>query len=122
VYDHIAGQMIAERNSRRNYMLVRFEDLASDPLGFLDALYERLALPPPCEDSYIHRPKGFGPGQEAASSDIRSMRIVHRSYWESLLARNVNAAAIDRLTRDDLRDFNRHGSWVMQELYELRWK
>ena len=122
VYDHIAGQMIAERNSRRNYMLVRFEDLASDPLGFLGTLYERLALPPPCEDSYIHRPKGFGPGQEAASSAIRSMRIVHRSYWESLLAQNVNAAAIERLTRDDLRDFNRHGSGVMQELYELRWK
>ena len=47
VYGHIAGQMVAERNSRNNYLLVRFEDMVSDPLRFLDRLYERLALPPP---------------------------------------------------------------------------
>jgi hypothetical protein len=122
VYGHIAGQMLAERKSRRNYMLVRLEDLAYNPLSFLDGLYERLALTPPPENSYIHRPKGFGPGQEAAASERRSMRTVHRSYWESLLVRNINAAPIERLTRGDLADFNRQGSKAMEELYEVLWK
>jgi hypothetical protein len=122
VYGHIAGQMVAERNSRKNYVLVRFEDIVSDPLRFLDRLYERLALPRPRENSYIHRPKGFGPGQETAASEHRMMRIVPRSYWEPLLTENINAAAMERLTGEELRDFNRHGAQVMEELYELRWK
>jgi hypothetical protein len=122
VYNQIAGQMIEEQNSRRDYMLVRFEDLAFNPLAVLDRLYERLALSLPHEDSYIYRPKGFGPGQETASSGVRRMRTVHRSYWQSLLARDINAAAIERLTREDFEDFNRHGSEVMQKLYESRSK
>ena len=121
VYGQVAGQMIAEQNSRINYLLVRFEDIVSDPLRFLDRLYERLALPPP-RDFYIHRPKGYGPGQEAAASGNRTMRIVPRSHWQSLVAKNINAAAIERLTREDLRDFNQHGAGAMKELYELRWK
>ena len=122
VYGHIAGQMVSERYSRNNYLLVRFEDIVSDPLRFLDRLYERLALPPPHEDSYIHRPKGYGPSQESAASARRTMRIVDRSYWASLLAENINTAAIERLTSEDLRHFNQHGAGVMEELYELRWK
>ena len=122
IYGHIAGQMVSERNSRQNFILVRFEDLLSDPVAFLDRLYERLTLPLPHEASYLHRPKGFGPGREDAASGNRPMQIVHKSYWGALLDRNINAAAFDRLTRDDLNDFNRHGSGVMEELYELRWK
>ena len=122
VYAHIAGQMIAERNSRHNYMLVRFEDLASNPLGFLDRLYEHLALPPPREDSYIHRPKGFGPGQETAASKHRTMLRVPRCYWESLVAKNINAGAIERLTPEELRAFNQQGFRAMEELYEVQWK
>jgi hypothetical protein len=122
VYGHIAGRMVAERNSRKNYILVRFEDMVSDPLRFLDRLYERLALPRPRENSYIHRPKGFGPGQETAASEHRMMRIVPLSYWQPLLREKINEAAIERLTREEVRDFNRHGAHVMEELYELRWK
>jgi Sulfotransferase family len=122
VYGHIAGQMVAERNSRKNYLLARFEDMVSDPLGFLEQLYERLMLPQPREDSYIHRPKGFGPGQEAAASGTRAMQIVHRSYWASLVADNIDAAAFERLTSEDLREFNQHSARVMEELYELQWK
>jgi hypothetical protein len=122
IYGHIAGQMVSERNSRQNFMLVRFEDLLSDPVAFLDRLYERLALPLPDEASYIHRPKGFGPGREDAASGSRIMQIVHKSYWESLLDRNINATAIQRLSRQDLRDFNEYGSAAMEQLYELRWK
>jgi hypothetical protein len=122
VYGHIAGQMVVERNSRKNYLLVKFEDMVSDPLRFLDWLYEHLALPSPRENSYIHRPKGFGPGQESAASEQRSMRIVPRGYWQSLLTDNINTGAIQRLTDEELRDFNRHGAHVMEELYELRWK
>jgi hypothetical protein len=122
VYSHIAGHMVAERNSRENYLLVRFEDIASDPLRFLDRLYEQLALQPPHADSYIHRPKGYGPGQETAASASRMMHVVDKSYWASLLAGNINAAAIERLTEKDLRDFNQNASSVMEELYELQWK
>jgi Sulfotransferase family len=122
VYGHIAGQMAAELNSRKNYLLVRFEDMVSDPLHFLDQLYARLMLPPPREDSHIHRPKGFGPGQEAAASGARAMRIVDRSYWASLVADNVNGAAIERLTPEELRAFNQQGSRAMEELYEVQWK
>jgi hypothetical protein len=120
MYGHIAGQMVAERNSRNNYLLVRFEDMLSDPLGFLDRLYERLALPPPHADSYIHRPKGYGPGQETAASASRTMRLVDRSYWKTLVTENINAAALERLTSEDLKDFNQNASGVMEELYELR--
>jgi hypothetical protein len=122
VYGHIAGEMIAELNSGRNYLLVRFEDVMSNPLGFMDLIYDRLALPRPSEESYIHRPKGFGPGQENAASRNRTMQIVHRNSWKSLMAENINAAAIQRLTREDLTDFNQCGAGVMEELYELRWK
>jgi hypothetical protein len=122
VYGQIAGQMIAERNCRPNYVLVRFEDMLAEPLQFLDRLYKRLALPAPREDSYIHKPKGFGPGQESAASASRAMHIVDRSYWASLMAEDVNATGIERLTREDLREFNYNACRVMQELYELRWK
>jgi hypothetical protein len=118
VYGHIAGHMVAERNSRDNYLLVRFEDMISDPLRLLDRLYGDLALIPPNENSYIHRPKGYGPGQEAAASGNREMRIVPRSHWESLAAKNVDAAAIERLTREDIKAFDRHGAMVMKQLYE----
>jgi hypothetical protein len=122
VYNDIAGHMIAERNSRNNYLLVRFEDIVSDPLRFLDRLYDQLALAPPPEGFYIHRPKGFGPSQEAAASDNRTMQIVPRNYWESLVVKNINATAIERLTPEELRAFNQKGFRAMQELYEVRWK
>ncbi|WP_287286508.1 hypothetical protein, partial [Mesorhizobium sp.] len=110
-----------EQAARDNYLLVRFEDMVADPLRFLDRLYGRLALPRPREDAYIHNPKGYGPGQEAAASASRTMRLVDKSYWASLLAENINAAAIERLTSEDLKDFNRYGSGVMETLYEVRW-
>jgi hypothetical protein len=122
VYAHIAGQMVAERDTRGNYLLVRFEDLISDPLRFLEWLYDRLALLRPREDSYIHRPKGFGPGHEAAASKHRTMLRVPRCYWESLVAKNANAGAIERLTPEELRAFNQQGSRAMEELYEVQWK
>jgi hypothetical protein len=122
MYAQIAGKMIAERHSRKNYMLVRFEDMISDPLGFLDRLYECLVLPPPDEASYIYRPKGYGPGQESGAGASRATCIVSKSYWATLLAQNINAAAAGRLTPKDLRDFNHDAFSVMEELYELRWK
>ncbi|MER8439470.1 sulfotransferase [Mesorhizobium sp. M1312] len=121
VYSHIAGKMLEEQAARDNYLLVRFEDMVAHPLRFLDRLYGRLALPRPREDGYIHKPKSYGPGQEAAASASRTMRIVDKSYWASLLAENINAAAIERLTSEDLKDFNRYGSGVMETLYEVRW-
>jgi hypothetical protein len=120
IYGDIVAQMIAGVKSKDNYLLVRFEDMLLDPLRFLDQLYERLALPLPRDDAYIHRPKGYGPGQESAASGRRTMRIVPRSYWESLVAKDINAAAIRRLTRQDLSDFNQHGAGAMEQLYELR--
>ncbi|WP_353646432.1 hypothetical protein [Mesorhizobium sp. WSM2239] len=121
VYSHIAGKMLAEQAARNNYLLVRFEDMVANPLRFLDHLYGRLALPRPREGAYIHNPKGYGPGQEAAASASRTMRIVDKSYWTSLLAKNINAAAIERLTSEDLKDFNRYASGVMETMYEVRW-
>jgi hypothetical protein len=121
VYSQIADKMLAEQAARDNYLLVRFEDMLADPLRFLDRLYGRLALRRPRDGSYIHNPKGYGPGQEAAASGNRTMRVVDKSYWASLLAENVNAAAMERLTREDLKEFNRYASGVMESLYEVRW-
>lgn len=118
MYNHILGRMREEANVRNNYRIIRFEDMLSDPVGFIQDIYSKLELSSPSDDSYLYYKKGFGPGNEGSSDDKRVMSVINIKEWNSILKSEVSKNAKDRLSEPDLADFERNAKLVMDGLYD----
>lgn len=76
----------------------RFEDLLSDPAGFADALYARLALTPPPDGRIDAKRKAFGAARISDAPAVGPVERLSRAELRAFVDAEVNTQAIARLS------------------------
>jgi hypothetical protein len=116
MYAQIGGRMLLEQRRRENYRIVRFEDILESPNRMIDVIYDYLGISLPPDGMFLARPKGFGPGQEAAAGGKRRSVLLPQREWCDALSSDANADALNRPSSRAKTDFNKSATGALTGL------